>query len=395
MIRAPTSIISFFTIMALIATIGIASADTGVQAVPEIQGISTATSSSVVGTVTETDSGAWTLTNDPSMFDFTVLPNEVMTPFLTDQEYAQLKAAGGSATVTEVLTGGVWISGLTIPNALMNQPVIDFPAQTWGDAMESWVGLGALSEVEKGGGIHTGVLDPEQVQYTTGYNSQYSGVSGQQTFAKTVALSTANTIADKSNIKANTDIQFIAVDTGRATNSEDLLLDGAAQVQNSSGLILCPFANANPGIIPAFCNIVQAGSGFDTTLTSTVTSADTRFVGADATIPVVLNYQIKAQGITLGNQSSPMIGSVSSYLKVHVQEARNESSISGIEPPEQLVIGPYSYPDAVDPVKSEDLVYSESSTANGLINQFSKSMSYTSQSSAVPAPPMVLPVVET
>ena len=44
-----------------------------------------------------------------------------------------------------------------------------------------------------------------------------------------MAFSTANTIADQSNIKANTNIQFIAVDTGRATGTEDLLLDGASQ----------------------------------------------------------------------------------------------------------------------------------------------------------------------
>ncbi len=153
------------------------------------------------------------------------------------------------------------------------------------------------------------------------------------------------------------------------------------QAQSSSSLILCPFANANPGIIPAFCNIEQAGSAFDTTLTSTVTSADTRFVGTDATIPVVLNYNINSEGITLGNQSSPMIGSVSAYLKVHVQESRNESTITGIE--SGLAYPFYSFPDPMNPKKSEDLVYSETSSASGLISKFSKSMSYSSQASAV------------
>ena len=238
------------------------------------------------------------------------------------------------------------------------------------------------------------------MQYITGYNAQYSGISGQQTFAKSMVISTANKIADQSNIKANTNIQFIAIDTGRATNSEDLLLDGASQAQNSSGLILCPFANANPGIIPAFCNIEQAGSAFDTTLTSTVTSADTRFVGTDATIPTILNYNINAQGITLSDgTSSPMIGSVSAYLKVHVQEARNESTISGIlgdGTPGAFGQGEgyYSFPNAVDPTKSEDLAYSETSTASGLISKFSKSMSYSSQASAVLQPPTVVPIID-
>ena len=237
----------------------------------------------------------------------------------------QLQAAGGSINYDPNIGNLIF----NVPESLLSTPVAgDHSGESWATYLKD-NHFTLLSVTDNG--IHSGVLDPEQVQYTAGYNAQYSGVSGQQTFAKSMAVSTANTIADQSNIKANTNIQFIAIDTGRATNSEDLLLDGASQAQNSSGLILCPFANANPGIIPAFCNIEQAGSAFDTTLTSTVTSADTRFVGTDATIPTVLNYNINAQGITLSDgTSSPMIGSVSAYLKVHVQEARNESTISGI-----------------------------------------------------------------
>ena len=318
-------VILLFAVILLIASLCIAYADTGVPAVPEIQGLATGTSSDVIGTVTEADSGAWTLTNDP--------------------------------------VGGI----------LIFVRVVD--------------AFGADDELLPiGTGIHDPPLDPEQVQYTTGYNDQYTGVSGQQTFAKSMAVSTANTIADQSNIKANTNIQFIAVDTGRATRTEDLLLDGASQAQHSSDLILCPFANANPGIIPAFCNIEQAGSAFDTTLTSTVTSADTRFVGTDATIPTVLNYNINSHGISLGNQSSPMIGSVSAYLKVHAQEARNESVLEGLPDDDTSFI----LMDPVDPIKSEDLVYSETSSASGLISQFSKSMSYSSQASAVPVPTIII-----
>ena len=50
-----------------------------------------------------------------------------------------------------------------------------------------------------------------------------------------------------------------------------------------------------------------------------------------------------------------IINAAAAYLKVHVQEARNDSA-----------------------TKSEDLAYSKSSTVNGLINSFVKSMSYQS-----------------
>jgi hypothetical protein len=374
--------LALLTLALITAVTCIAYADTGVKAVPEIQGLATITASNVVGTVTETDSGVWSLTNDPTTYYVFTWAPDFGVIFFPDQ-IQQLIAAGGS----------IGPNSLSIPSNLLDQQVVGTPSgYTWADLMAN-VASGPVTETIQSGGLHTGVLDPGQVQYTAGYNDQYVGVSGQQTFAKSMALSTANKIADQSNIKANTNIQFIALDTGRATRSEDLFLDGAAQAQDSSSLILCPFANANPGIIPAFCNIEQAGSAFDTTLTSTVTSADTRFIGTEATIPVVLNYNINAQGITLSDgTSSPMIGSVSAYLKVHTQEARNESVISGglLNPFSGQTL--YSFPDTINPQKSEDLVYSETSTASGLISKFSKSMSYSSQASAVQAPISVIPV---
>jgi hypothetical protein len=195
----------------------------------------------------------------------------------------------------------------------------------------------------------------------------------------------ANTIADQDNIKADTSMQFVAIDTGRATRTEDILLDGASQSTNGENAILCPFTSTNSSVIPAYCNIEEAGSTIDTTLTSVVTSANDRFVGIDATIPTDLNYNINAEGITKENQSSPMIGSASAYMKVHVQEARNESNAIA----NQSTDIPPLRPDilvALNPQKSEDLVYSETSSASGLITQFSKSMSYSSQASAVPLP---------
>ena len=266
-IRTITTLV--LAICLLIALSSIVLADPGVNATPEVQGITTSTSIDCVGTVTESDSLAMTSTN----------------------------------------TGAV------------NSPP----------------------------------LNSGQDQYTAGYNDNLMAVNGQTTFVKSMQISTANTIADQSNIQASTDLQFIGIDGGRATRDEDILVDGAGQATSTADSILCPFASSSSDSIPPFCNIVQSGSSLDTSLASVVTNANTRFIGTDATIPVTLNYNIAAEGITLGNQTSPMIGSVSAYIKAHVQEARNSSS-----------------------TKSEDLVYSETSSASGLINGFAKSMSYQS-----------------
>jgi len=263
--------------MLLVALTGVVLADRNIPAVPEIQGIATSTSIQAQGTVTETESLAWT-------------------------------------------------TAANLSPGMGNQVAIAPGAP----------------------------LTASKVQYTTGYNQQYSGVSGQTTFVKTFAVGTGNKIADQSNVAAHTDVQFIAIDTGRATFAEDILLDGVANSTQTNEAILCPFATAVSTVIPPYCNIVQAGSAFDTTLTSTVTNANDRFVGTDSTFPVVLNYNIAAKGITLSDgTSSPMIGSASAYLKVHIQEARNDT-----------------------PTKSEDLVYSETSTASGLINSFAKGFAF-------------------
>jgi hypothetical protein len=261
--------------MVLIAMTGVVLADRNIPATPEIQGISTSTSIQAQGTVTETDSLAWTSASN--------------------------------------------------------------------DSTQTTQSIGAP-------------LGDSQVQYTTGYNSAYSGVSGQTTYVKSMAVSTGNKVADGSNVAANTNIQFIAIDTGRATNSEDLLLDGVANSTSTGSAILCPFATSTSSVIPPYCNIIQAGSSFDTTLTSTVTSASDRFVGTDSTFPVTLNYKVSSQGITLSDgTSSPMIGSASAYVKAHIQEARNSST-----------------------TKSEDLTYSETSTASGYITSFGKTIAYQS-----------------
>jgi len=90
----------------LVALTGVVAAERNIPATPEIQGISTSTSIQAQGTVTETDSLAWTT------------------------------ASNGSSQT----------------------------AQSIGPPLAS-----------------------QQVQYTTGYNDQYMGVSGQTTFVKSMA----------------------------------------------------------------------------------------------------------------------------------------------------------------------------------------------------------------
>jgi hypothetical protein len=357
-------VISLVAVLLLIAGTGIAFADRNVPAEPQIQVIVTGTGMNVQGTITEVDSGAWSVNANgiPLSGDDPILASypgwgKNGDPF---GSYAAFKSFWDQDNVPSKPWYGEHLQDYA------NWDMSTFPADIpfWNDLL-NWL--------QNQGGPLTPPLEDQEVQYTTGYNDQTMAVSGQSTFAKTMAISTGNKIADQSNIKADTSLQYIAIDTGRATRTEDLLLDGVAQASNTSSAILCPFATSVSPVIPAYCNIEQAGSSVDTTLTSVVTHADERFIGTDSTFPVVLNYNINAEGLTVGSQSSPMIGSVSAYLKVHVQEARNVSN----KPVFVEENGNYQY-NTLAPLKSEDLVYSETSSVSGLVTKFSKSMTYQS-----------------
>ena len=310
--------IALLVIVLLITFTGMVCADQNVPAIPEIQGLATATGMNVQGTITETDAGAWRL-------DAAGIPLRGDDPSL--QNYPDWALWGGYQGFLN--DWNWWLLLEPDPGSLHLQDMLNaFIATPTGSRDHSAAAADLLAWLQKQGSPLTPPLQDQEVQYTTGYNDQVMAVSGQSTFAKTMTVSTGNKIAGQSNIRAGTSLQYIAIDTGRATRTEDLLLDGASQATTTSNAILCPFVTGVSPVIPAFCNIEQAGSSFDTTLTSVVTHADDRFVGTDSTFPVVLNYNINAGGITLSDgTSSPMIGSVSANLKVHVQEARNVSSI--------------------------------------------------------------------
>ena len=75
-------------------------------------------------------------------------------------------------------------------------------------------------------------------------------------------------------------ITYIATaDGGNVVGSENLMIDGAGMSTTASDRMLCPFRSSNCPVIPAYCNIVQAGSKFDLTVGSVTTNANDRFVG--------------------------------------------------------------------------------------------------------------------
>ena len=364
----------------VIALTGIVCADQVVNATPEIQSLSTVTTADVVGLAMETDAGVWTLTNDPVVlytynWNFTngaglPFPNGLLIPM-----QAQLQSAGGSLGGTNV-PGGMLVTQFNVPQSLLNQQVAGgAPGLTWQTWMDSFVGATALfGPTINGKGIHTGTLDPGQVQYTTAYDANIVAQGGHTAFTKSMNIDTRNKVIGQSNLDAKTGLTFIATsDGGNVVGSENLMLDGAANTTRASDRILCPFVPLKEGnVIPAYCNIVQVGSKYDLTVGSVTTNANERFVGNDATNPVALNYEINVKPYGTAQGQILASGSTMAYIKAHIQEARDYNYVA-IPAGEGLVMLLPS-----TPLKSEDLVYNEQSSAQGTITAFTKVIAYQS-----------------
>jgi hypothetical protein len=348
----------------VIALTGIVCADTGVNATPETQSLSTVTAADVVGLAMETDAGAWTLTNDPSSPAMTVFEGE----WESDNTFVHnINAVGG--TVTHMGTD-IW--EFTIPDSALGLP---YPGGgTYQGTIEKIMKIDTTTHIPgASGGIHTGALDENQVQYTTAYDANIVAQGGKTNFIKQMTIDTRNKVTSQSNLKTQTGLTFAATDNGgNVVGSENLMIDGAGDLTNARDRMLCPFVSSDRSIIPAFCNIVQAGSRYDLTTGSVTTNADERFVGTNAADnPVVLNYAINIKPYGTSQGQIPATGSAMAYVKAHIQEARGWDDylpIHGMN-------------------KSEDLSYSETSSVQGTITAFNKDMHYSSQVTGVAISP--------
>jgi len=359
----------------LVAFTGVVIADTGVPAVPEHQGIATTTVANVDGMVMESDATAMTLTNNPTSVMVAATAVGVAAPvnigggaaFLAfQQQVAQLTALGGSitwhaadGTNPAIAAGTVIIDSVMVPPGALNVNMVAGPlaGPTFGAFWAGFIANPGVTTSTINQGIHTGMLSPGQVQYSTTYGLDIVAQNGLTSMQKTNKITTENTLPGQSNLDMPLSLTFIATaDGGNVHGTEDIMLDGAAQAQTTANVMLCPFGPATVGpVIPPFCNIVQAGGEFDLTVGSVTTAANERFIQTDATNPVVLNYEINVKPYSTSEGQIPAIGSASAYYKAHIQEGRTASN-----------------------TVSEDLTSSEETSVSGIINGFTKKISYQS-----------------
>jgi hypothetical protein len=215
--------------------------------------------------------------------------------------------------------------------------------------------------------------------YTSSYAENTIADQGLITYTKGITTDTAGIAAENQyNVVTDKVAEFVGTDTGRMISDESTLLDGAGTSFFDMAVMLCPFAAGDYTLNPPFCNIVEEGSSVDLTIGSLTTGSSERHImplagtilensqnigwdypASDA--GVELNYNIKLTGFG----DIPAAGSAVAFMNAHLQEART------------------AIDDEYAPImKVEDLVYSESTTADGEITLFQKAMNYKSQITA-------------
>jgi hypothetical protein len=322
---------------------------------PEIQTLKTTTAVDAVGIVTENDALGWKLSSE--VLDTNMDP-----------------ARNGPIFDPE---NGLWYYegdpfGDLDP-ALFHLKTVDDPGPFW--TFPYWPQYQPFAEVP----IYSNEppLNDQEVQMTIAYDETTNAVNGVVTYNKNSAIHTGSQTLGNYNVKENKIVTFKALDGGKMTSEENMLLDNVGKAINvldpETGEILpstlCPFAPATIGnCTPAFCNIAQTGSRVEVYVGSLVTNAQSRSVGTDSGAdmwpplpivdgpPVEMDYSIRLTGVRTGSTAD---GSAMAYFKAHKLEG------SRVCPSGSLGAG-------------QEITYNEVSSASGSITQFQKIINYKS-----------------
>ena len=189
-------------------------------------------------------------------------------------------------------------------------------------------------------------LQPGEVYGKVTYNEDLTALDGETKFVKDLDIDTGDT----PNLDVVTSMGYKSGEIGVLSHDESVSMTLIANPTATGGVLLCPFARAALGTIPASCEEVSAYSRLVTTevLATTITE-----VGITES-PVSLHYSITATGS--GGAGTMAAGSVSAGMSIFARDGTTTGGGLGL---------------------GSVLRYEEESTAHGLFD-FYKSMDYES-----------------
>ena len=189
-------------------------------------------------------------------------------------------------------------------------------------------------------------LQTDEVYGTVTYNEDLKALDGETVFVKDFGIDTG----DAPNLDVMTSMGYKAGEIGALSYDERVGMTIIANPTATGDVILCPFARAAIGELPASCEEVSAGSS----MMVTDVLATTRTKVGITESPVSLHYGITATGS--GGAGTPAHGRIAAEFSVYA-----EAGSAGTE----LGLG-------------SRLTYYERSSANGEW-EFSKEMDYESR----------------
>lgn len=213
---------------------------------------------------------------------------------------------------------------------------------------------------------------------TIAYDENTNAVNGVVTYYKDSKVHTGTQTLGNFNVNNNKIMTFDALDAGRMTSEENMLLYNVGKSikirDPETGSLYpstsCPFAiEAIGNCAPPFWTIAQTGSKVDVYIASLSTNAQSRSVGSMKEgedywppVPIVdgppveMDYRINLVGLGTGNAAE---GSATAYFKAHKLEGSREC--------------PSGFTGA-----GQEITYNEVTTASGSIMKFQKIMNYQS-----------------
>jgi len=206
-------------------------------------------------------------------------------------------------------------------------------------------------------------------QAVLSYTETVLADNGYAEFNGIQSVDTANKVANQKNFNSVEQYDFVGFSDamGRITTSESLLLDLASQGSDASSRFICPFATGDAGYIPAYCNVYEMGSSFTGGQVSAITRANTNFIAKAADVPTQIDYSVGLSGT----------GSAAAWLNAHVMEGRTGAALKDVSNGvgiDDVAFYNYDREEWDEMMQGLDLVYKEKTTASGVIESFSKSI---------------------
>jgi hypothetical protein len=171
-----------------------------------------------------------------------------------------------------------------------------------------------------------GAIRSGSIAYVT-YADLIATNGGQISEVKSFSMDTHEKTEGLYNIETTKVLTYTSQNGSHLMGAESYLLDIAGNWSYNRDDIVCVFARANDGIIPAFCNKVTASSKLTSVTTAQVESVGgLTAVARSARVPAALKYEISVTP-DANSASGYAEGIVSTIFTVSVMEGRSDGDI--------------------------------------------------------------------